>query len=140
MQQFAPETIQPIALEQFRASGRGPSLERVVYSEHGRLRGFEYHKIDDIYDAAHLRHVRVIRPQVVMFTPEEVINYVAWAAGFSQHVGAGALDLGRSAWLRSFNPLHLSKCHHFQLLFYDELFDIICEGLEFGDGAFENAT
>ena len=70
-----------------------------------------------------------------MFTPEEVINYSGWAAGFAQHPGAGALDLGRSPWLRSFSPLHLAKCHHFQLLFYDELYDIICEGLEFGDGA-----
>ncbi len=121
--------------EQFYASGRGPSLHRVVSNRYGLLGGFEYHRIDDPPDAAHLRHVRILAPQVVMYTPEEVINYSTWAAGFRQHRGAGALDLGRSEWLRSFNPLHLAKCHHFQLLFYDELYDIICEGLEFGDGA-----
>jgi len=134
MQPFPSEAIRPLAIAQFRASGRGPSLQRVVWSRFGLLFGFEYHRIDDPHDAAHLRHVRVLGPQVVMYTPEEVINYSTWGTGFGQHRGAGALDLGRSDWLRSFNPLHLGKCHHFQLLFYDELYDIICEDLEFGEG------
>src|SRR5712672_774431 len=114
------QTIQPVALDRFYASGRGPTLRCVIRGEDGsRVRGFEYHRIDEPNDAAHLRHISIIRPQVVLLTPEEVIDYSVWAAGFGQHVGAGALDLGRSDWLRSFSPLHLSKCRHFQLLFYD---------------------
>ena len=71
-----------------------------------------------------------------MFTPEEVI-------GSTMHLhpdGPAALDLGRSDWLRSFNPQHLDACRHFQLLFYDELLDIICERLEFADGVFTQAA
>ena len=132
-------SIEPVATESFYAEGRGPSLRRVIWGADGqRIRALEFHRIDEPHDAAHLRHVRIVSPQVVMVTPEEVINYSSWAAGFGQHHRAAALDLGRSDWLRSFSPLHLSKCRHFQLLFYDELFDIICEGLEFGDGVYEN--
>ncbi len=128
----------PVATEVFYASGRGPILRRVVSSAGGRIRALEFYRIDEPSDASHVRHVRIIKPQVFMVTPEEVINYSEWASSFSQHVGAAALDLGHSEWLRSFSPLHLSKCRHFQLLFYDELFDIICESLEFGDGEYDD--
>ena len=62
-----------------------------------------------------------------MFTPEEVIGDPG---------DGGAVDLGRSEWLSTFAPQHLASCRHFQLLFYDELLDIICESLEFADGVF----
>ncbi len=62
-----------------------------------------------------------------MFTPEELIGQVR---------GGGASDLGISRWLEGFRQQHLAACRHFELLFYDERLDIICESLEFADGAF----
>jgi hypothetical protein len=65
-------------------------------------------------------------PQAVMFTQR---RSSATATG-------RRLDLGRSGWFRSFAPRHLERCSHFRLLFYDQLLDVICEFLEFADGAF----
>ena len=111
----------------FPFDGRGPELQRAIWDSRGStLLAVEYTDADDT-----LRHVRFHAPQVVMFTPEEVISTTALQPG-----STAAVDLGRSEWLRSFSPQHLDACSHFQLLFYDELLDIICERLDFADGAF----
>ncbi len=137
MTQSTPK-IQALAIDRFYSSGRGPELQRIIWGQRGcGLCAIEYFNHDDNYDVAHIKHVRVIRQQVVMITPEEVVDFRGRAAAFSNHRPAAVLDYGYSDWLLSFNQYHLSKCHHFQLLFYDQLFDIICEGLEFKNGAFE---
>ena len=68
-----------------------------------------------------------------MVTPEEVIGdgAVALLARFRP---AAMFDLGRSAWLLSFAQQHLRECRHYQLLFYDDLFDVIAEGVEVAPG------
>lgn len=45
-------------------------------------------------------------------------------------------DLGRSTWLESFNPHHLDDCSHFQIIFYDEVFDVICREIQAATGCF----
>ena len=50
---------------------------------------------------------------------------------------AALFDLGRSDWLRSFAPQHLARCRHYRLVFYDELFDVICEDVECRDGGYQ---
>ena len=125
----------PVAVEQFYHDGRGPGLVRVHWRQpHGcSPRAIEYRCPND--DA--LCYVRFLRPQAFLFTPEEVIGYATSDfSGFVDHRPAAALDHGRSTWLLSFSPRHLDRCHHFQLLFYDELLDIICEGLEFRAGPY----
>ncbi|HYJ04488.1 MAG TPA: hypothetical protein VEX43_05100 [Chthoniobacterales bacterium] len=112
-----------VAADKFHFDGRGPELQRAVWDSRGTiLLAVDYADADGT-----LRHVRFHSPQVVMFTAEEVV---------SDPQPGGAFDLGRSPWLQSFQQQHLGRCHHFQLLFYDELLDIICESLEFADGAF----
>lgn len=109
---------------------------QVIWSAKGDyLKAIEYFNPEDPHDEAHIRHVRVICPQVVMSTPEEVINYAHFQPG--PHDRAAAFDCGRSAWLESFSPMHLWRCTHFRLMFYDELYDIIAEGLEFRMGRFK---
>ena len=120
----------PISADRFYHDGRGPSLHRVHWSREGHyLLAIDYSNHDDGFDQ---KHVKFVRPQVVMITPEEVINY-----GDGDLTGllvryrpAAMFDRGRSPWLESFSPRHLSQCRHFQLFFYDELFDVICEGVE----------
>ncbi len=70
-----------------------------------------------------------------MITPEEVINYTQLSY-IAEHRPAAMFNLGKSNWLKSFSQLHLEKCNHYQLLFYDELLDVIAEGVEFGKGKF----
>ena len=109
--------------DEFHFDGRGPELRRAIWDERGTtLLAVDYRDTNGA-----LRHVRFYAPQVVMFRPEEVVGHRA---------EGGATDLGRSAWLQSFHQQHLASCRHFQLLFYDEMLDIICESLQFADGAF----
>lgn len=136
---FITPMTRPIGVEHFYHDGRGPELRRVHWSrpQSCALRAIEYFCPDDTYDDAHLRHVRFVGPQAFMFTPEEVINYASSrVASFGQHHPAAALDHDHSEWLLSFNPRHLGRCRHFQLLFYDELLDVLCEELDFRAGAY----
>jgi hypothetical protein len=124
--------MKPVRRDEFRGDGRGPELDRFVWSADGRtLLGAEYRNAD----SPALRHVRFGGTQVVMVTPEEVIGDPCVPVGSSY-----AADLGRSSWLQSFAPQHLAKCSHYRLLFYDELIDVVCETIEFGPGPYAKAT
>lgn len=118
---------EPINSDLFYHDGRGPELQRTHWSTLGaQLQAIEYFNPDDVYDEASIKHVRFAGLQVVMITPEEVIDYGNLASDLEQS-RAAMLDLGKSVWLQSFSQRHLSSCRHFQLMFYDQLFDIICE-------------
>ena len=131
--------MKPIQKEQFHHDGRGPKLVRIIWSSNGsHLEAFEYYNPEDPYDDDHIRHVKVIHSQVVMSTPEEVINYSTFQPG--GYDKAAAFDCGKSDWLKSFSPRHLSLCSHYRLMFYDELYDIIADGLEFCRGRFNGGA
>jgi hypothetical protein len=128
--------MKPIHKEDFHHDGRGPELIQVIWSTKGDLlKAIEYYNPEDPHDESHIRHVKFVRPQVVMSTPEEVINYSSFHPGSYDH--AAAFDRGNSDWLRSFSPIHLARCSHYQLMFYDNLYDIIAERIEFCIGRFK---
>lgn len=107
-------------------------MDRVYWSTDGRdIKAVDYRNPDDRV----LRHAKFIKAQIVMITPEEVIDASRLDPAFQK--GVGIVNLGKSDWLNSFTPTHLTRCEHYQLLFYDELLDVICEGLEFSDGPYE---
>lgn len=128
--------IQPIHIEFFYGPGRGPSLKRLCWSERGgKLLAAEFTPPDYAL-REDLHHVQFFGTQVAMITPEEVINYGKMNSYLTEHRPAMMFNLGKSEWLKSFSPLHLGKCNHYQLLFYDELLDLIAEGVEVGKGKF----
>jgi len=47
---------------------------------------------------------------------------------------ASIFEIIDSGWLISFNPNHLAKCKHYQIMFYDEIYDIIYEKIIPGMG------
>jgi hypothetical protein len=119
--------VKPVGRDEFRGDGRGPELDRFVWSADGRtLLGAEYRNAD----SPALSHVCFGGTQVVMVTPEEVIGDPSLPGGS----GSYAADLGRSSWLQSFAPDHLAQCSHYRFLFYDELLDVVCETITFGPG------
>ena len=75
-----------------------------------------------------------------MITPEEVIGDEVLGELLGQHRPAAMFDRGKSEWLRSFAQEHLGRCQHYQLLFYDQLLDVIAEGVEVGRGGFQGAS
>ncbi|MFZ2359072.1 MAG: hypothetical protein WA040_06980 [Anaerolineae bacterium] len=128
--------IEFILIHLFDKDTRGPDLIRVYYTGEGsRIKAIDYCNPDDTCDAHSIRHLRFLKSQVHMFVPEEVYNYgedqIPWRDGRS-----AAVCLGKSAWLESFLSQHLRYCQHYRLVFYDQILDIICEGIEAHSGAF----
>lgn len=119
--------IGPLFVDEFPRRGRGPTLSKVHWAYDGQvLRAVDYHANDD----EKLGHVFFSGMQVVMITPEEVIGNTIFDSLWMENPQAGILCLGKSSWLQTFNQYHLNKCSHFQILFYDELFDVICEEID----------
>jgi len=115
--------VGPLFTDKFQCNGRGPELERVHWAYDGKvLRAIDFHIEDE--NGPNLRYVFFISMQVFMCTPEEVINYATMSELWSENRQAGIFCLGKSPWLKSFSQHHLSKCDHYQLLFYDQLFDV----------------
>lgn len=128
--------VNPVNVDTFYHDGRGPELQCVHWKHNGRLLiAADYSNHDDYGEGA-ARHVQFERVQVLQVTPEEVINYETLGDSLLTLRPAAMFDLGKSPWLGSFSPRHLDKCRHFQLMFYDELFDVICERVTCRLGAF----
>jgi hypothetical protein len=129
-------SIKPILKESFYHDGRGPELKQVHYANNGViLKAINYFNPDDEYTPENLKHLLFLRPQVFMFTPEEVLDYTE-EINWGEYNNAAIVCLGKSKWLESFSPRHLDKCLHYQVMFYDEFLDVICEGIEAKSGGF----
>lgn len=115
--------IQPLHMGKCWHQGRGPELKQVHYDISGTvLTAIDYSNPD-----GDRRHLLFIRPQIFMFTPEEIENYDSSVVTWTDTGRAALVCLGRSPWLASFNPYHLKKCLHFRVMFYDDFLDVICE-------------
>ena len=121
----------PILEKEFYHDGRGPELQKVRWGQNGVvLKGFEYYNPDDTYEEENLKHLKLIGIQVFSMTTEEVhANILA-----NGKTNAAIFEVKESKWLASFFPTHLSKCKHYQIMFYDEIYDIICEQVIAGTG------
>jgi hypothetical protein len=121
----------PVLESEFYHEGRGPELQRVVWSYKGRiLRGFEYFNPDDIYSEENLRHLELEKVEAYSMAGEEVYDGIA-ANGDSR---AAIFLIPDSPWKKSFRQRHLQDCEHFQIMFYDEIFDVICRKIIPGGG------
>ena len=122
----------PILQEYFYHDGRGPELRKVVWGLDGlELLGFEYFNPDDIYTSENLKHIRLSKVQAYSKAFEEVHAAIA-ISGKSK---AGIVLIENSEWKSTFRQGQLRGCHHYQFIFYDEVFDIICGDISFGFGA-----
>jgi hypothetical protein len=130
--------MKAILAEQFFHEGRGPELLRVHLSPHGAsLVACDFLTPDDTPDQ--VKHLRFLKPQAFMFTPEEVENVRASVTDWAQTGNAALVSLGRSSWLESFSPERLATCQHYRAMFYDYYLDIICEGVEVHSGGYAGA-
>lgn len=128
--------LSPLFQGEFYHDGRGPELKRVHWSSGGRCLAAIDYLNPDHGGAEDLRHVRFNGVQVVMVTPEEVMRLGHWAEGVARLRPAAMFDFDRSAWMAQFEQCHLGNCRHVGLMFYDEYFDVICEGVSCHVGGF----
>ena len=121
----------PILEAEFHHDGRGPELQKVVWDYRGQiLRGFEYFNPEDEYSGENLRHLALDKVEAYSMASEEVHKLIA-ANGESK---AAIFRIVDSPWKASFQQRHLQDCEHFQIMFYDEIFDVICRGIIPGSG------
>ncbi len=125
----------PLLRDVFYHDGRGPELHAAYFAHRGlHLIAVDYWLPDVSHDVRQLRHLEFNGAQVFMVTPEEVANHTKpqlWSAN-----GVAAYSVGRSEWLESFSPIHLSRCEHFRLMFYDEYLDVICVSITSHEGSY----
>lgn len=76
---------------------------------------------------------------MIQIVPEEVHSY--WHLKYLQHQSDRSLvwEIEDSQWLASFDPRHLQDkgYKHYILVFNDELVEVICRDLIFGEGLFD---
>ena len=115
----------------FYHDGRGPELQKVIWGNKGvTLVGFEFYNPDDIYEEKNIKNIELVKVEVFALASEEVHGNIL-AIAESQAAIFEVLD---SNWIKTFQPRHLSKCKHFQIMFYDEIYDVICEDIVPGFG------
>lgn len=115
----------------FYHDGRGPELQRVVWKLKGVvLVGFEYFNPDDEHTLENLRHLVLEGVEAYSMASKEVHGSIM-ANGDSK---AAIFEVVNSTWLASLNKAHLSECKHYQIVFYDEIYDLVCKGIKSGVG------
>ena len=121
----------PLYQNEFYHDGRGPELHRVIWVQEGKvLKGFEYFNPDDEYKEENIKCLILDGVEVILSAGEEVHGNI-----LSNRKSKSAIfKVFDSAWFKQFNPRHLDGCSHFQIMFYDEIYDIICRGVKFGRG------
>ena len=116
----------PILEKYFYHDGRGPKLQHVRWHRNGVIpRGFEYYNPDDQYDEANLKNIALVGVQVYSMATDEVHGNIL----ASSNSPAAIHKVLSSRWLSSFQQRHLISCKHYQVMFYDEIYDIICENI-----------
>jgi tetratricopeptide (TPR) repeat protein len=131
----------------FDYDGRGPSLVHWIYDADLLLPGSQSSQSSeppgDIYGAHYgyeqeLYWIVFHGLQVLQIVPEEVHSY--WHLDYWEDFGGpqtGIWEIEDSEWLASFHPRHLKDHKHYIITFYDELVEVICQELIFGEGRFD---
>ncbi|SEI13831.1 hypothetical protein SAMN05660691_04132 [Rheinheimera pacifica] len=124
-------STRPILESVFYHDGRGPELQRVVWKLRGAvLVGFEYFNPDDKYVPDNLKHLVLEGVEAYSMASEEVHGSIM-ANGDSK---AAIFEVVNSPWLVSLNKAHLPECKHYQIMFYDEIYDLVCKSIKSGVG------
>ena len=129
------ETTTTLLETELHHDGRGPELLRVVWVYEGKiLLGFEYYNPEDTYDEESIKHLELVGVEAYSMTVEEVHGNIL-ATGESK---ASIFRIEKSPWLKQYNSAHLDGCSHYQIIFYDEIYDVICKEIKAGNGRLSN--
>ena len=117
----------------FYHDGRGPELQKVIWKETGvMIDGFEYFNPDDGYEETEIKYIKIIGLQAYSMATEEVHGNILLAKGYNSAIN----EIINSFWFKSLNQSHIKDCKHYQIMFYDEIYDVICKDIEAGVGRF----
>jgi hypothetical protein len=129
--------IIPLFENDFYHDGRGPELQRVILDDRGVfIRGFEYFNPTDKYIEENIKHIIIDQIEAFSVAGEEVHGNILYV----KETKAAIFKIEESVWLKQFNPYHLADCNHYQIMFYDEIYDIICRNISLGKGRMKIET
>ena len=119
----------------FHNNGHGPELQRVVWAYDGKiLQGFEYYNPEDPYTEESIKHLELIGVEAYSMAVEEVHGNIQ----VNRESRASIVKIENSSWLKQYNPACIDRCCHYQIIFYDEVYDVICREIKAGDGRLSN--
>lgn len=115
----------------FYHDGRGPELQRVRWENNGVvLRGFEYYNPADEHTETNLKNIELSAIQAYSMTAEEVHSNIL----ATRESCAAIFEVTDSSWYNTCHGSHLANCKHYQIVFYDQIYDVICEAIIPGTG------
>lgn len=118
--------IEPILEKEFHHDGRGPELQKVIWGRNGVvLKGFEYYNPEDTYDEEHIKNISLEKVEAYSMTSDEVHGSIV-ANGETQ---AAIHKIVNSGWKKLFSPIIIEDCEHYQIMFYDEIYDVLCRAV-----------
>jgi hypothetical protein len=127
--------ISSLLESRFHKNRRGPELQRVVWAYDGKiLQGFEYYNPEDSYSEECIKHLELIGVEAYSMAVEEVHGNIL-VNGESK---ASINKIENSPWLKQYNPACIEGCCHYQIRFFDEVYDVICKEIKAGDGRLSN--
>lgn len=89
--------------EEFHHDGKGPVLERVIWSHGGViLKGFEYLNPEDADNEDNIKHLKLIGVEAFSMTTEEVHGNVL----MTEDSVAALFKIEDSLWMNQFDPAH----------------------------------
>lgn len=94
------------------------------------LDGFEYYNPNDKHTETELKNIKLINVEAHQMASEEVHGNIISMA----EKKAAIFEVINSEWIKTFQQHHLSKCRHYQIIFYDEIYDVVCESIIAGHG------
>jgi hypothetical protein len=120
---------------EFHHDGRGPELQRVIWAFDGKiLLGFDYYNPEDTYEEKSIKHLELVGVEAYSMAVKEVHNNIL----ASRESKASVFRINNSHWLKQYNAAYLEGCSHYRIIFYDEIYDVICKSIKTGNGRLRN--
>ena len=121
--------------DEFHHDGKGPSLERAIWSHGGIiLKGFEYYNPEDANLEEKIKNIALIGLEAFSMAVEDVHGNNL----ITEDSADAIFKIDDSPWLKQFNPAHMDGCSHYQLVFCSEIYDVICRDVKAGSGRLLN--
>jgi hypothetical protein len=117
--------------KEFQYDGKGPELDRVIRSHGGViLKGFEYYNPGKASKEDNIKHLKLIGVEAFSMAIEDVHGNIL----ANESSPAAIFKVEDSAWAQQFDFTNLDNCNHYQIVFYNEIYDVLCTEIKSGEG------
>ena len=88
----------------------------------------------NFYAEENIKHLELVGVEAYSMAGEEVYgNSLA-----KRESKASLFKIEKPPWIKEFHPARLGECNHYQIMFYDENYDVGCKKIKPGQGLLSN--